>query len=135
MKLAISQIRKKLPFNFSYDFDLMANLVNKPDLLACKKCLVEGVIFEQSNERFLVRMSFDLDLVFQCAISLEEVPYQLQFDQDVYFSYDDSDDDYPIERETLNIDLAVLSEIVINLPYRVVKEEYEDTLPTEEEEL
>ena len=127
MKLAISQIKKRLPFEFEYDYDLMSNLVNKPDIIACNNCHITGVIYESQEDRFLVRLSVKIDLIGLCAISLEEVPFHLEFKEDIYFSYEEDSEDYLIERETLNIDEAVLSEIVLNLPYRFLKDEYLDS--------
>ena len=128
MKYAVNQIRKFVkPYRFEYDFDLMNSLVNKDDLLGVEKCHIVGTINEPNNDRYLINLDFDLVLVMQCAISLEEVIYPLHFNQDVVFSFDEEDDNYLIEKETLDIDKAVLSEIVLNLPYRVIKEGYEDT--------
>ena len=45
----------------------------------------------------------------------------------------DSSDDYPIIKDTINLDDAVLSEIVLNIPFKVVKEGYEDEFSDEDD--
>jgi uncharacterized protein len=127
MKFAVNQIEKfAKPYHFAYDFDLYNALVNKNDILAVKKCHVEGDIREPRHQEFLVSLDIDLELIMQCAVSLEEVFYPMHIVTDVVFSYDEVDDYYLIDKNTVNIDDAVLTEVLINLPLRVVKEEYQD---------
>ena len=134
MKFAVSQIRKyKDGFPFETDFDITKE-IQRVDLIGQNKCHIKGLIFEPKRDFFLVRLSFDLELVMACAVSLEEVIVSLQFDQDVTYTYDPDPegDDYEIVRDTLDLDQAFITEIVLNLPYRVVKEGYEDYFPEEE---
>lgn len=126
MKFALSQLRKfELPYHFEYDYNLMENLKHKDDILDVLKCHIDGAILHANADRVEVELEVDCVLKMQCAISLEEVIYPLNFSSTVMFDYYD-DDSYPIDGQTVNIDNAVLSEIVINLPYRVVKDEYLD---------
>ena len=71
-----------------------------------------------------------------CSVSLLDVNVPLNFDTQIRFSYsiDDSSDDYLITKDTINLDEAVLSEIVLNLPLKVVKEGYENEYMEEAEE-
>ena len=57
------------------------------------------------------------------------------FNTQIRYSYsiDDSSDDYLITKDTINLDEAVLSEIVLNIPLKVVKEGYENEFMEEEE--
>jgi len=128
MKLAVSQIRKsKGVFSFEVDFDL-AKEIKRIDLLGVNRCYIVGHITEPQRDYFLVKLHFDIELVMACAVSLEEVIYPLEFSQEVIYSYeeDEDSDNYLIERDTLDLDQAFITEIVLNLPYRVVKEGYED---------
>jgi len=135
MKWAVAQIRKfKKPYEFEYDFDLKSALNGNLDVRDVKKCHIKGILTEPMTDNFDVSLNFDLELVMQCAVSLEDVPVCLEFDSLVRFTYeeDESSDCYVIEKETVNVDEAVMSEIVINIPYRVVKEGYEDLFDTDE---
>ena len=69
-----------------------------------------------------------------CSVSLLDVLVPLQFDTQIRFSnsIDDSSDDYLITKDTINLDEALLSEIVLNLPLKVVKEGYENEFMEEE---
>ena len=136
MKWAIPQIRKLAkPFDFEYDYDLMNELVNKEDVLDVLKCHIKGTCYEVSYDEYLFNLDIDVELKMVCSVSLLDVLVPLQFKTQVRFSYsiDDSSDDYPIIKDTINLDDAVLSEIVLNIPFKVVKEGYEDEFSDEED--
>jgi uncharacterized metal-binding protein YceD (DUF177 family) len=138
MKWAIPQLRKLAkPFTFEYDYDLLNELVVKDDIKDVKKCHVSGVCYEVSYDEYLFDLNIDLELVMVCSVSLLDVFVPLTFDTKVRYSYsiDDSSDDYLITKDTINLDEAVLSEIVLNIPLKVVKEGYENEFMEEEETL
>ena len=137
MKWAIAQLRKLAkPFSFEYDFDLMDALVNTNDILGVEKCHIKGVCHEVSYNQYMFNLEIECELKMMCSVSLEEVLVPVEFDTEVRFSYDidDSSDDYPITKDTINLDDAVLSEIVLNIPLKVVKEGFEDQYSEYEEE-
>lgn len=136
MKWAIPQLRKLAkPFSFEYDFDLFNELVVKNDIKEVKKCHINGVCYEVSYDEYLFDLNIDAELVMVCSVSLMDVLVPLKFDTQVRYSYsiDDSSDDYLITKDTINLDEALLSEIVLNLPLKVVKEGYENEFEEEEE--
>ena len=137
MKWAIPQLRKLAkPFTFEYDYDLLNELVVKDDIKDVKKCHVSGVCYEVSYDEYLFDLNIDAELIMVCSVSLLDVLVPLKFDTQIRFSYsiDDSSDDYLITKDTINLDEALLSEIVLNLPLKVVKEGYENEFLEEEEE-
>ena len=137
MKWAIPQLRKLAkPFDFEYDFDLFNELQVKNDIKEVKKCHVKGVCYEVSYDEYLFDLNVDLELVMVCSVSLLDVLVPLQFNTKVRFtnSIDDSSDDYLITKDTINLDEALLSEIVLELPLKVVKEGYENEFLEVEEE-
>lgn len=137
MKWAIPQLRKLVkPFSFEYDFDLMNELVNANDVLDVTKCHIKGTCYEVAYDEYLFNLDIDAELKMVCSVSLLDVLVPLQFETQVRFSYsiDDSSDDYPIVKDTINLDDAVLSEIVLNIPFKVVKEGYEDEFSEEDDE-
>ena len=137
MKWAIPQLRKLAkPFSFEYDFDLMSELVNKDDILDVLKCHIKGTCYEVSYDEYLFDLDIDAELKMVCSVSLLDVLVPVEFNTQVRFSrtIDDSSDDYPIIKETINLDEAVLSEIVLNIPFKVVKEGYEDEFSEFEED-
>ena len=138
MKWAIPQLRKLAkPFSFEYDFDLFNELQVKNDIKAVNKCHVNGVCYEVSYDEYLFNLNIDIELVMVCSVSLLDVIVPLNFDAQIRYSYsiDDSSDDYLITKDTINLDEALLSEIVLNLPLKVVKEGYENEFMEEEEEV
>ena len=121
MKWAIPQLRKLAkPFSFEYDFDLFNELQVKDDIKEVKKCHVDGVCYEVSYDEYLFDLNIDLELVMVCSVSLLDVLVPLKFSTQIRFSYsiDDSSDDYLITKDTINLDEALLSEIVLNLPLK-----------------
>lgn len=138
MKWAIPQLRKLAkPFSFEYDYDLMNELVNKDDILDVLKCHIKGSCYEVSYDEYLFDLDIDAELKMVCSVSLLDVLVPLKFKTQVRFSYtiDESSDDYLIVKDTINLDDAVLSEIVLNIPFKVVKEGYEDEFSDEEEKI
>ena len=136
MKWAIPQLRKLAkPFTFEYDFDLFNELQVKNDIKAVNKCHINGVCYEVSYDEYLFNLSIDIELVMVCSVSLLDVIVPLEIDTQIRYSYsiDDSSDDYLITKDTINLDEALLSEIVLNLPLKVVKEGYENEFMEEEE--
>ena len=136
MKWAIPQLRKLAkPFSFEYDFDLFNELQVKNYIKAVNKCHVNGVCYEVSYDEYLFNLSIDIELVMVCSVSLLDVIVPLEIDTQIRYSYsiDDSSDDYLITKDTINLDEALLSEIVLNLPLKVVKEGYENEFMEEEE--
>ena len=136
MKWAIPQLRKLAkPFSFEYDYDLFNELVVKEDIKGVNKCHIKGECYEVSYDEYLFNLNIDIELVMVCSVSLLDVLVPLNFDTQIRFSYsiDDSSDDYLITKDTINLDEAALSEIVLNLPLKVVKEGYENEFMEEEE--
>ena len=132
MKYAISQIRKFVkPYHFEYDIDFAKLESIRQDVIRFNTCNVKGTLEEPRQEHYVVTLQIVADLVMECAVSLEEVPYHLEFTQKVIFGYEE-DDDYLIQGETLDIDQAVRTEIILNLPFRVIKEGYEDLFEKDE---
>ena len=137
MKWAVAQLKKlKKPYAFEYNFDLMSALTNSGDIIACNSCHGEGVMHEYQIDDYQFDLVINAELIMQCAVSLEEVLVPLKFETSVRFTYDDDDssDNYLIDKETVDLDEAVLSEIILNVPYRVVKEGYENLFTDEVEE-
>ena len=137
MKWAVAQLKKlKKPYAFEYNFDLMSALTNSGDIIACNSWHVEGVMHEYQIDDYQFDLVINAELIMQCAVSLEEVLVPLKFETSVRFTYDDDDssDNYLIDKETVDLDEAVLSEIILNVPYRVVKEGYENLFTDEVEE-
>ena len=107
----------------------------KNDIKEVKKCHVNGVCHEVGYDEYLFDLNVELELVMVCSVSLLDVLVPITFDTQIRFtnSIDDSSDDYLITKDTINLDEALLSEIVLNLPLKVVKEGYENEFMEEEE--
>ncbi len=132
MKWAIAQLRKlSKPFDFEYDYDLMNQLVNKDDILECMKCHISGTCYEVSYDEYLFNLDIEVELKMVCSVSLLDVFVPINFQTQIRYSYDS--EDYPIIKDTIDLDEAVLSEIVLNIPFKVVKEGYEDEFAEEDE--
>ena len=127
MKYAISQIRKFIkPYHFEYSPELEIFAGLRDDIIRFNSCFVEGILENPNEDRYVISLKVVADLMMQCAVSLEEVPYRLEFEEKLFIGYDIDQDDYVIEKETIDLDQIVKNEILLHLPYRIVKEGFED---------
>lgn len=135
MKWTLAQLRKEefpIIINEEIDFSPYFNRIN--DLKSMSKVKVSGQGYEMNNDEYVFSLDIEADLVMQCAVTLDDVPYKLSFHVDEVYVKDALEDDLDaniIEGNQINLLEAIVDDVVLNAPIKVVKEGYEDKFPTE----
>lgn len=124
MKLSLAQLRKlNMPYSCSEDLDVSSNLNGFEDIIRASKAHVDYVIKNRGDDTYLVCFSIAIDLVMECCITLQEVFYQIQTNAEEIFTTDETIEDANyIEQETLDTKEAVLMNILIAKPMKMVAE-------------
>lgn len=124
MRLTLAQLHKlSMPYHTSEELDLSDELSGFEDILSVSKVKVDYVIHERGLDTYLVTFSFKVDLVMQCAITLQDVPYTISATAEEVFTTDSKlEEAFIIENLTLDTKEAVLANILIQKPMTVVAE-------------
>lgn len=137
MKWAVPELRRiNRPVLFDESLDLSNELVGFNNIKSVSEAHITGKGYEYEDGRFLFHINIKLDLVLTCAVSLLDVPYQLDLETDEIYAFnnDEDEDIYLIDGQTIDLLPAVMTLILVNIPMRVVKEGYEyESEPVEEE--
>lgn len=138
MRLTLAQLRKlPMPYKCSEQLDLSVELNHFEDIISIQPIEVTYEIKERGIDTYLLNFHFDADLILECAITLEEVPYHIAADAEELFSTDESyEDAFIIENQTLDTKEAVLTNLLIQKPMKVTLEDasFEDEENDEVEE-
>lgn len=130
MKWSVQQLQKLTtkPYEFEYvaNFDELANSVS--DIIEIKPVHIKGVISYVKYGTFHINYSVEALLILECSLTLEPVEYSFINDYDEIFSTDPTDDEFLIESNTLDLDMAVWSNIIIDKPIAVKREDAYDIL-------
>ena len=134
MKWSLQQLQKinVYPYivNVTYDFkDYLENLQNtgtETDILDVKKVEVEILIEKINMDSFKFDYHINAELEIECALTLEPVQYNMDINvSETYSTHPDEDDEnqFPFEGNTIDTKMAVWSNIVVNIPIRVVRDD------------
>lgn len=138
MRLTLAQLRKlPMPYKCNEKLDLSSELNHFEDIISIQPVEVEYEIKERGLDTYLLNMHFEVDLVFECAITLKEVPYHIAANAEELFSTDESyEDAFIIENQTLDTKEAVLTNLLIQKPMRITLDEasFEDDAVEDEVE-
>lgn len=125
MKWSIQQLQKltNSPYKFEGKLDFSEDAKNVSDIIEINPAYVSGVITKIEQEKYRVQYHIDVLIIAQCALTLEPVDYHYVKDFDEIFSTNPSDDEYLIEKNTLDLDNAVWSNILFDKPISIVRED------------
>ena len=134
MKWSLQQLQKinNHPYivNVTYDYsDYLENLKNtgtETDILDVKK--VDAIIsiekLDMENFQFDYQISAELEIA--CALTLEPVLYNMNINvSETYSTNPDEEDEeqYPFDGNTIDTKMIVWSNILVNIPIRVVRDD------------
>lgn len=125
MKWAVPELRRmNKPVVFDETLDLSNEIVGFNGVKNISLVHVSGNGYEYEENHFLFRMNIDALLTLTCAITLEDVPYSISLDVEEIFGYDQEDDlDINlIDGQTIDLIPSILTNIIVNIPMRVVKD-------------
>lgn len=125
MKWSLQQLQKLTtkPYEFSYEFDGTEFVKDVDDIIEIMPVQVNGVISYIKYGTFHIKYNISTTLILQCSLTLEPVEYVFEHTYDEVFSTEPSDDEFLIENNTLDLDLAVWSNIIIDKPIAVQRED------------
>ncbi len=123
MRYATSDLRKmQLPLTETSEIDFSSELIGLEDILSCSKANVVETISKQDTF-YKIDASININLIIESAISLKEVPYEIN--TNVTFLYTNDKDDVSefdailIENGMIDTYDAILTEILCNKPMTV----------------
>ncbi|MDE6661682.1 MAG: DUF177 domain-containing protein [Anaeroplasmataceae bacterium] len=124
MRLTLAQLRKlSMPYHTTEELDLSLDLQDFEDIRSVDTVKIDYVIHERGLDTYLVTFSFEVNLVMQCAITLQDVPYKISAHAEEIFTTDDQiEDAFIITEQTLDTKEAVLTNILMNKPMTVAAE-------------
>lgn len=124
MRLTLAQLHKlSMPYHTSEELDLESELSGFEDILSVSKVKVDYVIHERGLDTYFITFSFKVNLVMQCAITLQDVPYTISESAEEIFTTDDQlEEAFIISNQTLDTKEAVLTNILIHKPMKIIAE-------------
>lgn len=125
MKWSIQQLQKfsskPLSFDDHIDFQDLAKDVS--DIIEIKPVHVFGEISVVKYGTFKISYTVDALLILQCALTLEPVEYHFEKEYVEIFSTEATEEEFPIEKNTIDLDNAVWSNIIIDKPLVVTRDD------------
>ena len=125
MKWSLQQLKKinSFPYSFSTTFDLSALVEIKEDVYGVNPANVTGNITRIDDETYQFDFNIELVLSMACRLTLDPVDYHMVEDFSEVYSTKDNEDWYKIEKNTIDLFEMVWSNVIMNLPIRVVRED------------
>lgn len=125
MKWSIQQLQKitskPLIFDEHIDFSLLAKDV--ADIINILPAHVSGSITNIGLDKYQVVYHIDVMLTMECSLTLEPVEYHFDKEYNEVFSSAPTEDEYLIEKNTLDLELAVWSNILIDKPFVITRDD------------
>ncbi len=124
MKWTLGQLAKmEKPIVVDYELDLSNSLDKMPDVKAISMVKISGNGYELGFDEYVFSLDIKVILTMTCAISLEDVLYPLDFHTDEIFKTENNDgDDVNLVTNVIDLDEVILSNIIMRIPMKVVKE-------------
>lgn len=123
MRFTLAQLNKlQLPYEFIDDVDLKDDLIGLEGILDIKSLNVKGKIKSEFNGIYKIGFDLQCVLVLECAISLKQVVYEIETSFDEEFSLNENDDCFLINGQTLDTKEAIITNLLINKPVRVISD-------------
>ncbi|MBR2891584.1 MAG: DUF177 domain-containing protein [Bacilli bacterium] len=134
MKWSLQQLQKlykpsnifEIEYNFDDYLDELKNSGSETDILEVQTAKAIVSIVKLDMETFKFDYHITANLLIACALTLEPVPYSLDFQVSETYSTDLSEEDdeiFPIEGNTIDTKAIVWSNILLNIPIRVVRDD------------
>ena len=125
MKWSLLQLNKiqKFPYSFKTELDFKETIKDIDDIYDIDTVYVEGEIYRLDDETYQFKYQIRTKLVLQCSLTLDPVDYDFINDYDEIFSKEENDDYFLIENNTIDLDEIVWSNIIIDKPINVHKED------------
>ncbi len=135
MKFSLQQLNKiyQFPYTVEYDYDFSSFLKSSSesldtDIIDVKDVHAKISIVKNDVDTYTFQYVVDAFLILPCALTLEPVDYPMHLEfSETYTTnleyLEECDDYFPFENNTINTIDVVWSNIIVNIPIRVVRED------------
>lgn len=125
MKWSLQQLQKisVFPYHFQCTFDYHDRIANSEDFYDVSLVNVSGTINRIDLDTYQFTYHVSGKLILPCSLTLEPVDYELDDDFDEIYSTEKDDDFYLIEKNTIDLEKIIWSNIVLSIPLRVVRDD------------
>lgn len=128
MKWSLQQLRKinSFPYyfetNINFNDSIYQDVINeREDIYKLNEVNVTGNLIRIDEETYEVNYTMKTVVVMACSLTLDEVEYVVDESFQEIYSTKVNDDWYLIEKNTINLDEMVWSNLIMSLPIRVVR--------------
>ncbi len=125
MKWSLQQLMKitSFPSLFETQFDFSNDIDIVEDILSIGVTQVKGTINRVDSDTYQFNYHISVKLALACALTLEEVPYQLELDIEEVYSKNPDEEMFLIEGNTIDLKPMVWANIIVAIPIRVVRDD------------
>lgn len=125
MKWSLQQLQKysSKPLSFDDVIDFQHYAKDVSDIIEIKPVHVTGEITVIKYGTYKIRYNVDALLILECALTLEPVEYHFEKEYVEVFSTEPTEEDFLIEKNTIDLDNAVWSNIIIDKPLVVTRDD------------
>lgn len=125
MKWSLQQLQKysSKPLSFDDVIDFQDYAKDVSDIIEIKPVHVTGEITVIKYGTYKIRYNVDALLILECALTLEPVEYHFEKEYVEVFSIEPTEEDFLIEKNTIDLDNAVWSNIIIDKPLVVTRDD------------
>ncbi len=138
MKWTIDQLNK-IASSLEIDevIDYSKDIEEYNDIYKISDTIVTGGCRVIAEDTFMFDVNIVATLTMACAVTLEEVEYKIDINDDIIFApnHDLDDDAYLIDGITIDLRNAIFDTIIVNKPMKIVKKGAENLFKSEEEAL
>lgn len=129
MKWSLQQLQKitKFPYNFKLESDFhkfldeIKDTGTETDILDVLSVDCQVSISKIDYQTFKFDYDIKANLLLECALTLEPVEYSMDLQISETYSKNPEEEMYSFDGNSIDTELAVWSNIVINIPIRVVR--------------
>lgn len=121
MKWSVQQLRKiqNFPHKFSVTLDFTNYIESVNDILGIGEVEVTGTINRINDDTYNFNYHMKAPLIVECALTLDPVNYVIENDYNEIYSLEEKDEYFLIEKNTINLEEIVWTNILIEKPINV----------------
>lgn len=125
MKWTLQQLMKiqTFPYPFETIIDFSNMNINRDDILNIGEVSVKGVLERVDFNTYRIKASVEAVVDIACALTLEPVHYNMNIEVDEVHGTNKAEETIEVTNNTISLDEIVWSNIIVNIPIRVVRDD------------
>ncbi len=129
----LNRIYRGIQLDESVTFD--DEIKDIKDIIRIDPVIVTGYVNVIGDDMFMFSINVKTTMFLECAVTLDEVPYEIDFDDEIIFAPNTEldEDVFLINGITVDLKHAIWSVLLVHKPMKVVKEGSEDIYMCSEE--